>query len=161
MPIDEILKEVSRHQTRYVTVTGGEPLAQKDCLILLDALIAKEYSVSLETSGSIDLTGVNKQVSIIMDIKTPSSGEVTRNRWQNLTQLDAKDEIKFVIGDMTDFNWAAEILDKHIMPCPVLFSPSYHELSPSTLAEWIIERGLAVRLQVQLHKILWGEVAGR
>ena len=161
--LDKILAEVGRHDTRYVTVTGGEPLAQKNCLPLLSALAERGYSVSLETSGALDVSNVDPRVSRIVDIKTPGSGEVARNRWENLEYLNARDELKLVLCGEQDYLWARELLTERRLDriCPVLFSPAYGELDAASLAEWILRDRLPVRMQIQLHKILWGEQPGR
>jgi 7-carboxy-7-deazaguanine synthase len=163
LTLAEVLAEVGRHQTRYVTVTGGEPLAQKHSMALLSALADRAYSVSLETSGALDVSGVDARVSRILDIKTPGSGEAGKNRWQNLVHLNGRDEIKFVICDEPDYTWAKEIIAERSLDriCPVLLSPSYGQFSVSTLAEWILRDHLPVRLQLQLHKVLWGNERGR
>lgn len=163
MAISAILQQVARYQTPYVTVTGGEPLAQKTCLILLTALCDAHYSVSLETSGALDLSQVDARVSKIMDIKTPGSGEVSKNNWNNLDYLMPQDEIKFVICDESDYRWACEIIQNKQLPqkCLILFSPVHGSLSPATLADWILRDQLPVRMQLQLHKLLWGEGPGR
>lgn len=161
--IDAILDEVARHAPTHVCVTGGEPLAQKRCLVLLARLCDAGYSVSLETSGAIDIAGVDRRVSRVLDIKTPASGEVHRNRLENLAHLTPHDQIKFVICDRADYEWARAMLTAHALDrrCEVLFSPSYGQLSPRELAEWILKDRLPVRFQVQLHKLLWGETPGR
>lgn len=161
-PLAGILDAVARYHTRYVTVTGGEPLAQKHCLELLRSLCDRGYSVSLETSGAIDLSPVDARVSRILDIKTPGSGEGGRNLWANLAHLTAQDEIKFVICNEADYQWARQVLAERKLDaiCPVLFAPSYHELPAATLADWILRDQLLVRLQIQLHKTLWGEKRG-
>jgi 7-carboxy-7-deazaguanine synthase len=163
MAISAILCEVAHYDTRYVTLTGGEPLAQKNCLALLAALCDREYSVSLETSGALDVSRVDSRVSKILDIKTPGSGEAQKNHWDNLEYLTPEDEIKFVICDETDYRWAREQLVERRLHtlCPVLFSPSYRDLPAAQLAEWILRDRLRVRMQIQLHKALWGEVPGR
>jgi 7-carboxy-7-deazaguanine synthase len=163
LTLEHVLGEVARYQTRYVTVTGGEPLAQKNCLLLLSALADRAYSVSLETSGALDVSRVDTRVSRILDIKTPGSGEAERNRWDNLAHLNARDEIKFVICGEHDYVWAKAVIAERALDrlCPVLLSPSYGQLSASTLAEWILRDRLPVRLQLQLHKVLWGEARGR
>jgi 7-carboxy-7-deazaguanine synthase len=163
MAISAILREVAHYDTRYVTLTGGEPLAQKNCLALLAALCDREYSVSLETSGALDVSRVDSRVSKILDIKTPGSGEAQKNHWDNLEYLTPEDEIKFVICDETDYRWAREQLVERRLHtlCPVLFSPSYRDLPAAQLAEWILRDRLPVRMQIQLHKALWGEVPGR
>lgn len=163
MTIDAILAEIRPYEARYVCVTGGEPLAQKPCLQLLQALCDAGYSVSLETSGALDIGPVDPRVSRIMDLKTPGSGEVERNRWENIDLLEARDEVKFVLCDEADYQWAKSVMAEHQLParCPVLLSPVYESLKPANLAEWILRDRLDVRMQVQLHKILWGETPGR
>lgn len=163
MAIASILEAVARYRTRYVTVTGGEPLAQKNCPALMTALCDLGYSVSLETSGALDVSGVDARVSRIVDIKTPGSGEVEKNLWTNLTRLNARDEIKFVLCDEADYAWAKNELETRRLAdiCPVLFSPSFATLPAATLAGWILRDQLPVRLQTQLHKQLWGEARGR
>jgi len=158
----QIEAEVRRFGTRYVCVTGGEPLAQPRCLELLTALCDAGFDVSLETSGAHDVSLVDPRVSRIVDVKTPGSGEVQRNRWENLAVLTAHDALKFVICDRADFDWAKTALaGRPAPPCPVFFSPSYDELPAAMLADWILADRLPVRLQVQLHKVLWGNVPGR
>jgi 7-carboxy-7-deazaguanine synthase len=158
-----VLSEVARHATRYVTVTGGEPLAQKNCLPLLTALADRGYSVSLETSGALDVSLVDARVSRIVDIKTPGSGEATKNRFENLAHLNARDEIKFVLCGEDDYLWARALIRERALDliCPVLLSPAYAQLDATDLAEWILRDALPVRLQIQLHKLLWGEERGR
>ena len=160
--VAEILHQVTLHQTRYVTVTGGEPLAQKNCLTLLTALCDAQYSVSLETSGAMDISQVDDRVSKIMDIKTPGSGEVAKNNWTNLDWLTSRDEIKFVLCDEADYHWARELIrSKQLQQiCPVLMSPVHGHLTPVMLAEWILRDQLPVRMQIQMHKLLWGEGPG-
>lgn len=162
MTVAAILSEVARHAPRYVTVTGGEPLAQKNCCMLLAALCDRGYSVSLETGGAMDVSQVDPRVSKILDIKTPGSGECERNRWTNLDHLTRHDEIKFVLCGEPDYEWAKRVLAERRLDriCPVLFSPSYRDLSARTLAEWILRDRLPVRMQIQLHKQLWGETPG-
>ena len=161
LSIQHILDEVAQYNAQYVCVTGGEPMAQSNCLKLLDSLIDSGYKVSMETSGSIDITPVNSKVSIVMDIKTPSSTEEHQNRYENLPILKSKDQLKFVIASRSDFDWCTEILDNHEVESEILFSPVYESLKPVELAEWILEKKLNVRLQVQLHKLLWGDQKGR
>ena len=161
LSIQHILDEVAQYNAQYVCVTGGEPMAQSNCLKLLDSLIDSGYNVSMETSGSIDITPVNSRVSIVMDIKTPSSTEEHQNRYENLPILKSKDQLKFVIASRSDFDWCTEILDNHEVESQILFSPVYESLKPVELAEWILEKKLNVRLQVQLHKLLWGDQKGR
>ena len=160
--LDEILAAAAQYGTRYVTVTGGEPLAQKSCFALLRELCERGYSVSLETGGAIDVSGVDRRVSKILDIKTPASGEVEKNLWSNLERLTPHDEIKFVICDEADYRWSKGQLASRGLDrlCPVLFSPSNRELPPAQLAEWILRDRLPVRFQLQLHKQLWGDRPG-
>jgi 7-carboxy-7-deazaguanine synthase len=162
MEIADILAKVAEYGTKYVTVTGGEPLAQKDCHILLKDLCDAGYSVSLETGGAIDTSPVDARVSVILDVKTPGSGELKNNIWANLNHLKSTDEVKFVLCDRADYDWAKEILVKHRIAekCPVLFSPVYDQVNPTDLAGWVLADKLPVRLQVQLHKILWGVKPG-
>jgi len=161
--IAEILGQVGQWPTHYVTVTGGEPLAQKACPDLLRALCDAGYEVSLETSGALDIGAVDPRVARIVDIKTPGSGEVERNLWTNLVRLGPRDEIKFVLVDEADYRWAVALLHERKLTqrCDVLFAPAWSELPASQLAEWILRDRLPVRMQVQLHKILWGEAPGR
>ncbi len=163
MSIPEILDEVRRHPVRHVTVTGGEPLAQKACLPLLSALCDAGYRVSLETGGALPLAGVDPRVVKVVDLKTPGSGEVERNRYCNLEHMGPDDQIKFVICDRADYEWARERMEEYEIPeiCQVLMSPAWGELEPRELAEWMLADGLDARLQVQLHKLLWGDVPGR
>ena len=160
--LDTILEEVAAFGVEHVTVTGGEPLAQKDCSLLLVALCDAGYRVSLETSGALDIADVDKRVKRVMDIKTPSSGEVERNLWSNLELLTSADEVKFVIGDRDDYDWSKAILREHalVSRCSVLFSPVYEALEARMLADWIIADRLPVRFQIQLHKLLWGDRPG-
>ncbi|MBP6457228.1 MAG: 7-carboxy-7-deazaguanine synthase QueE [Pseudoxanthomonas sp.] len=161
--IDAIVEEVASHRVRHVCVTGGEPLAQKRCLALLSRLCDAGYQVSLETSGAIDITGVDARVSRVVDIKTPGSGEVARNLWPNLALLTAHDQVKFVICSRADFEWARDVVAEYALDarCDVLFSPSHAQVSPRELADWIVQDRLPVRFQMQLHKQLWGEEPGR
>lgn len=162
MEISDILLKAAEYGTQYVTVTGGEPLAQKDCHALLKDLCDAGYSVSLETGGAIDISPVDERVSVILDIKTPGSGESENNKWGNLAHLKSTDEVKFVLCDREDYDWAKQILVTHEITkkCPVLFSPVYNKVNPTDLAEWVLADQLPVRMQVQLHKILWGEKPG-
>ncbi len=162
LSIATILNQVARFNTHYVTVTGGEPLAQKACLVLLTALCDGGYSVSLETSGALDMSQVDRRVCKVMDIKTPGSGEVSKNNWENLSYLTPDDEIKFVLCDEADYQWACGIIrDKKLHQyCPVLLSPVYGNLDPAALATWILRDQLPVRMQIQMHKLLWGEGPG-
>ena len=161
--IADILVEVARHRTGYVTVTGGEPLAQKNSLILLKELCDAGYQVSLETSGALDVSGVDARVMKVLDIKTPASGEEKKNLWSNLTTLHAHDEIKFVLCDESDYLWSKQVLYERGLDnrCSVLFSPVQDQLSPTVLADWILRDSLPVRLQIQLHKLLWGKQQGK
>lgn len=158
-----ILARVETYNTSTICVTGGEPLAQKNCLPLLTALCDAGYSVSLETSGALDISQVDARVSRIVDLKPPSSGEATRNNWNNLAHLTPRDELKFVLADRADYDWARAQIAEHALDrrCPVLFSPVYGELAPAQLAGWILEDRVPVRMQVQLHKLLWGNVPGK
>jgi 7-carboxy-7-deazaguanine synthase len=161
--IDAILAEVAGYGVRHVCVTGGEPLAQKRCITLLQRLCDAGYDVSLETSGAIDIADVDPRVSRVLDIKTPGSMEVTRNRWENLPLLTARDQVKFVICDRADFDWARDIVAEHRLAetCDVLFSPSYAQVAARELADWIVAERLPVRYQMQLHKLLWNDEPGR
>jgi 7-carboxy-7-deazaguanine synthase len=163
MECDDLLHRVAEYRPRYVTVTGGEPLAQPACHDLLKRLCDQGYSVSLETSGARDIAGVDPRVAIVMDIKTPASGEMEKNRYENLPHLKKTDQIKFVIGDRADYEWSRARVAQHGLDriCEVLFSPVYHSVPPVDLAEWILVDRLPVRLQIQLHKYLWGESPGR
>ena len=161
--IDAIVDEVLSHGVQHVTVTGGEPLAQKRCINLLGALCDKGLSVSLETSGAIDVSEVDPRVMKVMDLKTPSSGEMARNLMSNLEHLNAHDEVKFVIGDQADYDWSVEQLKTHAIDqrCRVLFSPVQGQFSPTELADRIVADRLPVRFQLQLHKLLWGDKPGK
>lgn len=161
--IDDIVVEVVGYGVRHVCVTGGEPLAQKRCLILLQKLCDAGLEVSLETSGALDVTAVDPRVSRIVDIKTPASGEVQRNRWENLPGLTARDQIKFVLCGRADYEWARDVVREHALAarCTVWFSPSKSELDPRELADWIVAERLPVRFQLQLHKLLWNDEPGR
>jgi 7-carboxy-7-deazaguanine synthase len=163
LDLASILERVGVHPTRHVCVTGGEPLAQKACGDLLAALCDAGYDVSLETSGALDISTVDTRVARIVDLKTPGSGEAARNLWSNLEQLTPRDELKLVLTDRADYEWAREQLLRHGLAarCPVLFSPVWDRLPPTQLAEWILADGLPVRMQVQLHKLLWAEARGR
>lgn len=161
--IDDVLERVRSFQTRHVCVTGGEPLAQKHCLELLRRLCDAGHRVSLETSGAMDVADVDSRVVRVVDVKTPASGEVERNRLDNLQLLRADEQIKFVVCDRADFEWARDmVLTRRLSErCTVLFSPSYGQLEARELAQWILDERLPVRLQVQLHKYLWGDTPGR
>ncbi|UCB56202.1 MAG: 7-carboxy-7-deazaguanine synthase QueE [Thiotrichales bacterium] len=163
MNIEEILDRVAANNSRYVTVTGGEPLAQKACLDLLVRLCDADYRVSLETSGALDVSDVDPRVVKVMDIKTPGSGEQQRNRLENLDAINAQDQIKFVICDEQDYRWSSRLVRQHQLDqrCEVLFSPSYEQLAARELADWILRDALPVRMQMQLHKLLWGNQPGK
>ena len=163
MTIDGILEQVASYRTPYVCVTGGEPLAQKRCHDLLDRLVEAGYRVSLETSGAIDVSAVDERVSRVLDIKTPASGEAARNLWENLDALTAHDQVKFVICSREDYDWAvAEIRSRGVdEQLDILFSPSWGQVDPVKLAEWVLADRLNVRVQLQLHKLLWGDVPGK
>jgi len=161
--IDAIVDEVLSYGVQHVTVTGGEPLAQKRCIKLLSDLCDKGLNVSLETSGAIDVADVDARVMKVMDLKTPSSGEMARNLMSNLEHLNAHDEVKFVIGDQADYDWSVEQLKTHAIDqrCKVLFSPVQGQFSPTELADRIVSDRLPVRFQMQLHKLLWGDKPGK
>ncbi|MHB1100446.1 MAG: 7-carboxy-7-deazaguanine synthase QueE [Burkholderiales bacterium] len=162
MELGAVLAEVAKYPTQYVTVTGGEPLAQKHCTALLEALCDAGYSVSLETGGALDISKVDSRVSRIVDIKTPGSMEEEKNLWSNLDFLNRGDEIKFVLTDRADYEWARSVLEERRLSAlsPVLFSPVQGKLDPGNLAAWILEDGLNVRMQIQLHKLIWGNEPG-
>lgn len=163
MELDDIMRQVGQHNAEYVCVTGGEPLAQRACVELLTQLCDAGQLVSIETSGSIDISQVDARVSRIMDIKTPGSGEESKNRYENIDLLNHKDEIKFVLCDREDYDWAKSIVEKYQLTsvCQVLFSPVHDGIKPSDLADWIIDDQLKVRFQLQLHKYLWDNEPGR
>ena len=158
-----ILAELEKYATRYVTVTGGEPLAQKACYDLLTVLCDAGYDVSLETSGAMDVAAVDSRVVKVMDLKTPASGEEAKNRYSNIQFLDQKDQVKFVLCDREDYVWAvAKLREYHLVDrCEVLFSPSHGQLALRELAEWVLADQLPVRIQIQLHKLIWGDEPGR
>ena len=162
LSFDDIIHQVSQYKTLYVCITGGEPLAQPGCLALMKSLCDLDYHVSLETSGAIDCAPVDPRVMMVMDLKTPGSGECQKNKWDNLTYLKPTDQIKFVMCDRADYDWACSIMDQHQLTqrCQVLFSPSANQLDPTTLADWIIADRMPVRFQIQLHKILWHDAPG-
>ncbi len=161
--LPQILARTEALATRHVCVTGGEPLAQSAVLPLLSALCDRGYRVSLETSGAMSLAGVDPRVVRVVDVKTPSSGEERRNRYDELERLELKDQVKFVICDRADYDWSRQRVAELGLTdrCGVLFSPSHEQLPAHELADWILADGLAVRFQLQLHKYLWGNVAGR
>lgn len=161
--LSDIERRVAAYTPRFVTVTGGEPLAQPACRELLARLASQGYEVSLETSGALAIDGIDARVSVVMDLKTPGSGEVDRNRYENIAQLKPSDQVKFVICDRADYEWSRAKVNEYALSarCEVLFSPAYGQMNPATLADWILADRLPVRMQVQLHKILWGDVPGR
>ncbi|NII09979.1 7-carboxy-7-deazaguanine synthase QueE [Oleiagrimonas sp. C23AA] len=160
--IDDIVDEVIGYGAHHVCVSGGEPLAQKRCLLLLEKLCDQGLEVSLETSGALDVAEVDKRVRKVLDLKAPDSGESGRNLWSNLEHLTAHDQIKMVLAGREDFDWACRMLAEHELSsrCQVLLSPVHGKLAPRQLAEWILEQRLPVRMQMQLHKLLWGDVPG-
>jgi len=161
--LDEILQEVKSHSAKYVTVTGGEPLAQPDCVHLLKALCDQGYEVSLETSGALDISEVDPRVVRVMDLKTPGSNEMNKNLLDNIAELNSHDQVKFVICNEEDYQWSRELSREYALEdkvSDVLFSPSKDELEPRQLAQWILRDKLNVRMQVQLHKYLWGDEPG-
>lgn len=161
--LDDVIQNIEKYGTKYVTVTGGEPLAQPECIDLLKKLCDLNYSVSLETSGALDISTVDSRVVKVVDIKTPGSLEYTKNNFDNIRFVLPHDQIKFVICDRNDYEWAKKIMSQFELDkkCEVLFSPSYQQLSYQNLADWILEDQLPVRFQVQLHKVIWGNVPGR
>lgn len=164
LSVEQVLSKVAEHSPQYVCVTGGEPLAQKACLELLRELCDGGYRVSLETSGALEIDSVDPRVQIVMDVKTPDSGEAGRNLPVNIGHLAAKDLVKFVLCSEADYQWAVDFVQRHRLAetCEVLFSPAWQQLAPDTLADWILrDRLRGVRLQLQLHKLLWGEAPGK
>ncbi len=163
MGFDSILTTVAQYDTRYITVTGGEPLAQKNCLSLLTQLCDRDFVVSLETSGAIDVSQVDHRVVKVMDVKTPGSLESKRNLPGNLAHLTSQDQVKFVICDRADYDWAVKFMQEYDLSarCHVLFSPSHDKLSITDLAGWVLSDQLPVRVQIQLHKVIWGNEPGR
>lgn len=161
--IDDIIAEVQRYDTRYVTVTGGEPLAQPSCLELMAKLLDLGYIVSLETSGAIDVSAVDPRVIKVMDLKTPSSGELSKNLYQNIQYLSKTDQVKFVIGNEEDYGWSKQVLADYKLSdhCEILFSPVMGQQNPTELANKILQDRLPVRFQIQLHKLLWDDVRGK
>lgn len=160
--IDELVTQAKQYATSHVTVTGGEPLAQKNCIPLLEQLCDAGLTVSLETSGAMDISAVDARVSRVVDIKTPDSLEAEKNRWENLALLTPQDQIKFVLCSRQDYEWSKQIIAEHELmgKCELLFSPSFEKVEPRELAEWIIADQLPVRFQIQLHKQLWGDQEG-
>lgn len=163
LDLDTVVDRIRAHPTRHVTVTGGEPLAQPASLELMTRLCDLGLDVSLETSGALDIGSVDARVARVVDIKTPGSGEVERNRWENIELLSPRDEVKFVLVDEADYRWAKQIIQRHRLTerCPVLLSPAWSRLAATDLAEWILRDGPQVRMQLQLHKLLWQEARGR
>ncbi len=164
MSIDAVLAQVATYPAQYVTVTGGEPLAQPECLPLLQALCDAGYAVSLETSGAFSIQAVDERVSVVLDVKAPGSGESHRNLWENLPLLKAKDQVKFVLANREDYQWARLIVDQHTLhkkAGEVLFSPVWAQLQPAALTKWIIDDDLPVRFQLQIKKVLWQDAKGR
>lgn len=159
----EIINQVNQYNTKYVTVTGGEPLAQAACHELMTKLVENNYLVSLETSGALDISSVDSRVTKVMDLKTPSSGEIDKNLYQNIQYLNIKDQVKFVIANIVDFEWSKKMVEKYelVQKCEILFSPVMGEMNPTELAEKIIQDNLPVRFQIQLHKYLWGDIQGK
>jgi len=162
LSISAVLEQIKSYKTPHVCVTGGEPLAQKPCLSLLTQLCNRSYQVSLETGGAMDVAGVDTRVMKVLDLKTPGSGEANRNLYSNLDYLNANDQIKFVVCDRADYDWVRSLIHTHALTerCEVLLSPSHEQLSPRELADWILADQLTVRMQVQLHKYLWGNGPG-
>lgn len=163
MSIDEIINRVGQYRTKYITVTGGEPLAQSACLELMSRLADLGYQVSIETSGALDVSGVDDRVVKVMDLKTPSSGELHKNLFDNIAYLKANDQVKFVIGDDHDYQWSKAIINQYDLDqrCELLFSPTMGQQDPAELAEKILNDNLPVRFQIQLHKLLWNDAQGR
>jgi len=163
MAISDIVDEVKTYQPRYVTVTGGEPLAQKSCFPLLTALCDLGVEVSLETCGAMDISEVDPRVICVMDLKTPGSGEEAKNRYDNIALLKQTDQLKFVICNRDDYDWDVEKLQEYdlVAKCDVLFSPIHGLLNPADLADWVVADNLAVRMQIQMHKYLWNDEPGR
>jgi len=164
LSLEAILAQVARYTPRYVCVTGGEPLAQAKVLSLLGKLCDADYQVSIETSGALDISGVDPRVSIVLDLKTPDSAESQRNLYQNIDLLKRQDQVKFVLCSRADYDWAVTKLLQYNLDArvtDVLFSPSQGQLNPRELADWIVADNLPVRLQLQLHKLLWDDQPGR
>lgn len=163
MEIADIVDKVMAYQPRFVTVTGGEPLAQPSCRELLTTLCDQGVEVSLETSGAMDISNLDPRVVVVMDLKTPGSGEESKNRYDNISQLQVKDQLKFVICDRQDYEWSKQKMNEYNLAqrCEILFSPIHGKLAPTELANWIVADNLPVRMQIQLHKYLWGDEQGR
>ncbi len=162
MKISEIISEINKYPTDLVMITGGEPLLQENCIYLMQELLNKDYSVMLETSGSLKLKDVPKSVIKIVDFKCPTSSMMNKNDWTIITDIQKEDEIKFVIANKEDYDWSKKMIENYSLNkiCPILFSPVYNKIDISTLASWILEDGLNVKLQMQLHKHIWGEKKG-
>lgn len=162
MKLDEVIEQAALYNTRYITVTGGEPLAQKSCIELLQRLCERGYDVSLETSGALPLEAVDSRVIKVVDIKTPASGESGKNRLENLACLNPADQLKFVICNREDYRWSVDFITQYQLgkKCEILFSPVQGKLAPEELAGWILQDRLNVRFQIQLHKYLWGDKTG-
>ena len=160
--IPEIIQEISIYKTKLITVTGGEPLSQKNVYYLFDTLVENNYKVSIETSGLVDVKDIPNEIEIVMDIKTPSSGESHNNLYTNVDYLSKNDTIKFVISSKEDYQWAKRIIKKYRLTklCPVYFSPSYNDISIKNIANWVLKDSLPVTIQCQLHKHIWGEIRG-
>ena len=161
--IAEIIVQAEQYGTKYITVTGGEPLAQPACLELITQLLDKGFVVSLETSGAIDISAVDPRAIKVMDLKTPSSGELSKNLYQNIHYLNSQDQVKFVIGNDEDYDWSKSALTEHglLERCEILFSPVMGQQNPTELAEKILQDRLPVRFQIQLHKLLWDDAQGK
>jgi 7-carboxy-7-deazaguanine synthase len=161
--IAEIITQAEQYGTKYITVTGGEPLAQQACFELITQLLDKGFIVSLETSGAIDLSAVDSRVVKVMDLKTPSSGESSKNLYQNIFHLNYQDQVKFVIGNDEDYNWSKSAINEYELSgrCEILFSPVMGQQNPTELAEKILQDRLPVRFQIQLHKLLWDDAQGK
>ena len=160
--IEDIITNIKQYNTTHITVTGGEPLAQKNCIELLNQLCDLNYDVSLETSGAILVDQVDKRVVKVLDVKTPASKEDSKNKFENFMFLNAKDQVKFVICDENDYRWSKQLIEEHKLEsrCEILFSPSHDQLDATVLANWILKDKLNVRFQIQLHKYLWGDKPG-
>lgn len=160
--IDDIVQEIKKHSVQHITITGGEPLAQKNCHILMSTLCDLNYVVSLETGNAVDISQVDKRVHIVLDIKTPASTEEKNNRYENLQHISQKDQLKFVLMNRDDYLWSKQFIQEHALidTIEILFSPVAEELPANELANWILEDNLAVRFQIQLHKHIWGNIPG-
>mgnify|MGYP003954208857 CR=1 FL=1 len=156
-----VLSKVEAFATKYVTVTGGEPLAQRACWSLLDSLVKSGYQVSLETGNAVSIKNLNPKVSVVLDIKTPGSGEEAKNKYENLQCLKSNDQLKFVLCDEADYLWSKDFLSKNKLSVPILFSPVWGQLDIKDLSTWVLRDRLPVRVQTQLHKVIWGDEPGR